>query len=160
LAGDGGCVHESALRYGEHCHAILVGAGRSRVTLDCTDTGRRAAGAYACGSACGDRDGACARGKLERTRFKSIQSTLILEEDNLAICFAAGLESDADLTHCRVANEATLHVHMAFAQCPTQDETRLTDRREYGVRIALVEERGAFARVFKQTNRIGVFTSV
>src|SRR5229473_7714811 len=99
LPGDGGCIHESTLRNGEYRHAILVVAGRSRVLLAAACFGSSAVGARARGCGCGDRDRAGSGRKLEGTRFEFIQRALVLEEYHRAVGFAAGLESDSDLTH-------------------------------------------------------------
>src|SRR5216683_7565570 len=160
LPGDGGCVHESALCYGEYRHTLLIDARRSRVLLAAACSGRSAARARARGSARGDRDRARAGGKLERTRFEFIQSAFVLEKNDLAIGFAAGLESDADLAHGRIADVASAHIDTAFAECSAHAETSFTDRREYGIRIAPVEERGAFAGISEQINGIGVVVGV
>ena len=65
---------------------------------------------------------------------------------------------------CKRATESLWKVlgpdNTVLAQGSADDETRFANRREYGVRIALMKERCAFARVSEQLDRIGVFICV
>lgn len=160
LPGDGGRVHESALCDGEYRHALLIDARRSRIPLAAACAGRSAARARARGSARGDRDRACAGSKFERARFEFIQSAFVLEKNDLAIGFAAGLEADADLTHGRVADVASMHIDTALAECSAHAETAFTDGGEYGITIALVEERGTFDGMSERINGLGIVVGV
>jgi hypothetical protein len=146
LPSNVGGVHESALRYREHRHALLIDTGRPRVPLAAARFGRSAARARARGCACGDRNRACAGGKFKCARFEFIQRALVLKKDDLSIGFAACLESDAHLTHGGVAYVTSMRIYTAFAECSAHAERAFTDRRKDRVPIAPVEVRRSFRR--------------
>src|ERR1700693_5087541 len=91
FAGEVRCEHEPALGDREDRHAGLIVAIRGGIRRCAArlpwcaiapDAGRRAGG---------NGDGTCTGIKFEFSRFELIQIAFILEKDNLAICFAAGL---------------------------------------------------------------------
>src|SRR6267142_876831 len=113
-----------------------------------TDAGRRAGG---------NGDGARTGVEFEFTRFKLIQITLGFEEYDLAIRLAAGLKSNAQLSHRRVADELVMHIHMTLASCAADNKSPRAYRREYCIGVALVEKYSAFSRMLEKFDGLVVF---
>src|SRR5258708_38482258 len=160
LAGDVGGEHEPTLRDREDRHASLIVAIRRGIRRLSTRLRRHAIGTDAGRRACGNGDGTRTRVEFEFTRFKFIQITLIFEENDLAIRFAAGLESDAQLRHRRVADQPVMHIHVTFTSCAADNEPSRADGREHRITIAIVEKYSALSGMLEKLDGLVVVAGV
>src|SRR5215831_14029847 len=92
LSADAGFVHEAALGHGEDRHALVVLAGRGRVLLATARTRARPGRSGLRTRRGGDGDGVDVRPELEVAADELLQRALVLEEDDLAVAFAAELQ--------------------------------------------------------------------
>src|SRR5882672_849055 len=127
LTGNRRRSHQTAFGDGEHQHSLLEAAARGRgIVFSAARARGRSRSTRAGGGTRSDGDGASPRGKFKGTRLELVECALILEENDLAVCLAAGLEARAELRHGRIADKFITHVHPAFAMCATDNEARLT----------------------------------
>ena len=89
-----------------------------------------------------------------------IQITLVLEKNYLAIRLATGLQSDAQLRHRRVTDESVMHIHMTFASCTADYKAARAYRREYRIRVAVIEERRTISRMLEKIDGLIVVAGV
>src|SRR5579859_5380003 len=122
FSGEVGGEHESALGDGEDRHAGLVVSIRSGIRRRPTCLRRGPIGTDAGRRAPGNGDGACAGIEFELARFELIEGTLVLEKDDLAVRFPAGLKSNAQLRHRRIADDPVMHVHVTLASRAADDQ--------------------------------------
>src|SRR4029077_16760469 len=94
--------------------------------------------------------------ELEIAAGELVESGFVLKKDDLTERLTAGLQSDAHLRHCGVADVLTLFVNPAFAVRGTDPQTSFGDRGEDRVTVAVFEECGAFTGLLEHIDRIGI----
>ena len=112
-----------------------------------------ARGARTRAGGCGNGGDARIRAEFEVTRLEIIERALILEKNDLAECFAAGLESDAHLREGGLAHLMSVDEHATLAAGAADDERAFAHRGKYRVGVAVVEEVRALARVLEKLDR-------
>jgi hypothetical protein len=70
---------------------------------------------------------------------------------------AAGLKADAQLCHQRVADEPVMHIHVTLTARTADNQASRAYSWEDGVRIAIIEEYGAFSRMLEKLDGLVVF---
>src|ERR1700722_1598830 len=140
LPGDGRRIHQAALGDGEYRHALIVVAARSGVVLGAAGARAGAVGRRAGVGSSGDGHDARIGSEFKAAGLELIQRTFVLEENDLAVGFAAGLESDAQLSHLRIAHMVAVHVDVALAESAADAQRARTHRGEYGISVAVAEE--------------------
>lgn len=131
LPRHGGLEHGATLSDGEYRHSLVVGAAdRVRVLLATTRAGAGTLRTRRSTRCSRDRDRAHTGFKLKITIREFIECALVLEENNLTVRLATGLEANADLGHRRVADVFTLFVHVTRPVSGTDDQATLADCRE------------------------------
>src|SRR5882757_4873925 len=149
LAGNIGSEHEAALGDGKHGHATLVIAVGCGIVFPTTRSRRGAICANARRGSRRDGDGAGTSRKFEFTGFEFVQVSLVLEEYDFAIRFAAGLEPDAQLRHYGVADQPIMHIYLTRATSSADDEAAGANAWEYCVGITIGEKDGTFSSMFE-----------
>ena len=96
-----------------------------------------------------DGDGAGTSRKFKFAGFEFVQVSLVLEEYDFAIRFAARLKPDAQLRHYGVADRPIMHIHLTLASGAADDEAAGADGWEYGVRITIGEKDGTLSRMLE-----------
>src|SRR6185312_1261103 len=104
LTCEGGLVQGAALHDGEDCHAAVVLATGRRVFFARAGITAGAMGSRLATGGSGDRDDAHAGIELEVAVGEFVECAPVLEEHDLAVTLAAGLEPDTDLGQRGVAN--------------------------------------------------------
>src|SRR4029077_12078333 len=77
-------------------------------------------------------------------------------EHDLAVRLTAGLKTDTQLIHRRIAHVRAVSVDVAAPMRSTDHKAALADGWEHGIAVAVVEEGGALACVPKERRRVGI----
>src|SRR5450631_2396372 len=157
FAGDVGSEHEPTLGDREDRHAGLIVAIRGGIRRLATRLRRGAISTDAGRRARGNGDGACTGIEFEFTGFEFVQITLFFKENDLAIRLAAGLQSNAQLRHHRLAEEPVVHVHVALTSRSADNKPSRAYSREHRIRVAIAEKYRAFPRMLEKINGLVVF---
>src|SRR5262249_628370 len=101
--------------------------------------------------------GAHASGELEVATREFVEGALVLKEDDLAVGLPAGLKTDTDLRHRRVADVFPLLVDSSLAVCRADPETSLADAGKHRITVAVIEEFRTLAGFLEDFDGVGVF---
>src|SRR5258708_9360933 len=153
-------ILQAAIGNGEYRHAGVVDAVGACIFLPRTRSGGDAVGSRAGIGRRGDRNGARARGKLKAARLELVEGAFVLKKDDLTEVLAAGLKTDAELLHRRIADELPLDIHPAPAERAAHEQSCLADVGKHGIGVALLKESGAFARILEERNRVLILSRV
>src|SRR5580704_2675666 len=156
LARHGRLIHGAAFDDGEYRHPLVVPASGRGVLLAATDFATGPIGTHRAAGGRGNGDRTHARVKRELAAGEFVQRAFVGEEYDLTVGLAAGLGTDADLIHRRGADELALLIHTSGTVRCADDEAALTDGREDGVAIAIVEIGRALAGILEQRDGVGV----
>jgi len=105
-------------------------------------------------------NGARIGAELEAAGGEFIEGSLVLEENDLAVCLAPGLKTDAHLSHRGVTDMSSVRVHVTASVSGAYDETALADGWKDRVAVALGEKRGALAGILEQSDGVGIFVGL
>ncbi len=156
LSCECGLVHQATLRNGEHREASIKLARCGGVPFAATHAGTSAG--RTSGRACSGRDGdrAHTRTEGELAAGEFVERALILKKDDLTVGLATRLKADAELSESDVADIATLLVDTTAPARATESEAAFADRREDGIAVTAIEERGALTGVSEEVLGFGV----
>src|SRR4029077_2226609 len=150
LTGDRGLVHGAAFYDREDRKTLVVPARGAGVLLAAAGTGTSAGGARARSGGGRDGDRVDVRSELEVAPGEGIKGGLVLEEHDLAVRLTAGLKTDPQLLHRRIAHVRAVSVDVAAPMRSANHKAALADGGEHGIAVAVVEEGGALACVPKE----------
>src|SRR5690348_6964771 len=153
-----GLVQSTALHDGEDCHAAVIPATGRGVFLPRAGVTAGAVGSGLAPRGGGDGDDPHAGIELEVAVGEFIEGAPVLEEHDLAVTLAAGLEPDTDLRQRGISNPLAVLVDAALAVSPADDKSALADVRKHGITITVMEEVGALARMLEQVDGLAVVT--
>ena len=78
----------------------------------------------------------------------------------MAVVLAAGLKSDADLLHRRIADELSVDVDMPLAEGSAHNEPGFANVGKYSIGIAVLKKRRALAGILEQRNRVRILARI
>src|SRR4029453_9820776 len=134
---DARLVHQTAFRYGEDRHPVLVPAGRLGVVLSTARAGRTSSSSCLRRCARGDCDGGRLGAELEIAAGEVLKRFLVLKEYDFAVSLPAQLKPYGELSHRCVAHVGALHVHASRAVSAADSDSAFSYGGEHSVTVAV-----------------------